>query len=241
MAALVLAGHDEQHAPFLAAVPPLAVEYRDASLHSLADGQRNLLVAVADDDELHTLARTVDDVVQEVHAYDHRHVTDYDELYVLRDQVAATHDDNVYEEHHASQRDVPVLVHARGDDIRSARTSAAHKDDGQTQAFHQSADYAGHEGLVAYDAAQLLVAVGTDVGYNALEKTYQGCGDQRAVDGAEEVAPAHDPHGQHQQEDVYGQVGQVGVNPRAVEHQCGHTAHASADDLVGEQEQDVAQ
>ena len=83
----------------------------------------------------------------------------------------------------------------------------------------------------------MLAFIPTTLSINAYEERDE----EDAIDGAHEIAPPHDAHGQQQQEDVDEEVRQVGMYARGIEDQGGDTAHAAADDAIGQQEAGVAQ
>ena len=141
-------GQYEQHPDLAARIEARCVDDRHATVGELVDMLADLLILVADDEELHRLACAVDYLVQDEAGDEQRHVA-IDHLFpIVQYQVAGRDDGQVHDAHHLSQRDVAVLMHHGGDDIRAARATVVGEGNADAASAECRSQHASHERLV---------------------------------------------------------------------------------------------
>ena len=224
---LAFLGQYEQHLHLVTRVETRSVNHRHAAVRIFIDVLSYLLVLVADDEELYRLAGTVDHLVEHK-ATDVKGDVSVDNFFpVLQREVAGRNDDEVADQHDASQRDVAILVDDGGDDIRSARTAVRRKGDADAASAERSSDDAGHEGLVV-EQHQTLGQLLDD----GQEKSQS----EHGKDGLDAELPSQYPYGQQQQQHVDAEVSVLHRKTGSEIDDGRDARHASGGDVVGQQE-----
>ena len=146
---LVLAREDDEHIYIVLAVPALALDERYAAAHVGVDGIGNLLILLRDNEELHRLARTIDDIVANDGGYEREGDTVDDGLHAAEEQVRGADDGAVDELHGATEAHVEVLVEQYGDDIGATGRTIMREDQTQAGTTHRTTYEHVHELVLA--------------------------------------------------------------------------------------------
>ena len=130
----MLAAHDHHNLDGIFSVPADAVENGAAAMGHIIDVVGDLLPLLADDLELDTLARVVDDAVGGYRVDDHVDETIHDFVDRVEQQVGRADDENVTVHHRAAKRDCAVLSYHGGDNVGASGAATVGEHHAQTKA-----------------------------------------------------------------------------------------------------------
>lgn len=221
-----LLGQDEQHLHLTSGIEAVARNDRGTPAWIYLNTFGYLGIAVADDKELHRLARTVHHLVEHKAANVECDVA-IDHLFPIeQNEIAGGDDDQIAHQHHAPQCDVAILVDDSGNDVRAARAAIVGKSDAYTAAAKRSPDDASHEGLVVQEV---------QIGRKLLDDRHQESECKHSINGFDAKPPPQYPDGQYQQQKVDAEISVLHREPGSEIDNRRNARYAPGGDVVGQQ------